>query len=161
MFKPYYGKCEGKQGKTEGCGKDGWITTNSRRLCQECEQKRKPKSIIPKVTEKKSQEINAANQYYRKAIAEHIVKHNGKCPCEECGINIDNPTGRNVSHIIPGSRRRDLYLHPRNNKILCKVGDGTGDKWGNSCHDKWEFGDRKSMKIYSECMKIKEEIWNQ
>lgn len=111
-----------------------------------------------KVSDKKKLSIKASENYYRIAIAAHIAQNKGKCPCEECGINIENPTGMNVSHILPGSgRTKSLYLHPDNHKILCKVGDNK-DNWGHSCHNVWEVGARDAMKIYEECLQIKEQL---
>jgi len=149
MFKPYYGKCEGKKGKTEGCGNNGWIKTNTRRLCDKCEStksgKRKP---IPKISPKQAKFIGDSKNYYRQQIAQHIAKNKGRCPCEECGVNIENPTGMNVSHILSSATHKELYHHPDNSNILCKVGDNPKD-WGASCHNKWESKDAHKMKIWA------------
>jgi hypothetical protein len=158
MFKPTIGICTGK-GEHTGCGQSGMIMTNSRRLCLSCEQKRKTKKPIKKMTDKKRENIKTSIQYYRIAIASHIASNMGKCPCEECGVNIENPSGMNVSHIIPQSVRADLYHNPLNHNILCKVGDDKRN-WSKSCHLQWENGNRSVMKIYANNMKIKEELLN-
>lgn len=147
MFKPYRGKCIGKPGKIEGCGNDGLITTNSRRLCTSCEAGRKPKKAIQPFSDKKKEKMKLSEDYYRIAIAKHIANNKGKCPCEECGVNIEQPEGMNVSHILPGSTYEELYLHELNHNILCKVGDDEND-WNKSCHNQWEFGDKEKMKIF-------------
>jgi hypothetical protein len=159
MFKPYYGKCEGKPNKQKGCGGTGWITTSSRLLCQNCENERKGENHlhIPKISPKKAAFILESKSYYRQKIAQHIAENKGRCPCEECGTNIINPTGMNVSHILHSSTHKELYLVPENSNILCKVGDNPKN-WGASCHNKWETGDKKSMKIYPKNMDVIEKL---
>lgn len=154
MFKPYRGKCIGKPGKIEGCGDDdGLIMTSSRRLCMKCEGNRKKKKPIQPFSAKKKEKMKQSEEYYRLAIARHIAKNKGKCPCEECGVNIENPEGMNVSHILPGSTYEELYLHELNHNILCKVGDDENN-WGKSCHNVWEYGEKEKMKIYPKNMEL-------
>lgn len=157
MFKPYKGICQGKPGKIEGCGKPGIITTNSRRLCQQCEAKRKPQKAIPKASAKGKINREKDEDYYRKAIAAAIVRTKGNLKCENCKVPIEEPTGMNVSHILPKSTHPELYHHPENHKILCKVGDDKDD-WGKSCHQTWETGEREKMPIYAEIMFIREKL---
>ena len=71
----------------------------------------------------------------------------GRCICEECNIEIKEPKGMNVSHIISKGSNVALYLEPLNSYVLCVP-----------CHQKWEFGDRVSMKIYPEAMERKERL---
>lgn len=156
MFKPSKGICKGNH-KQEGCGNYGIIMTSSRGLCQVCESKRKPKKQIKAITDKQKEKWVDRSAYYKKAIAKAIVEGKGKVICEECGVKIDNPTGMNVSHIISGSSRPDLYLHPENYNILCKVGDNPKN-WSHSCHVRWETGDKENMKIYPKNMETKERI---
>lgn len=58
MYKPQRGICTGTW-KHEGCGDLGMIMTNSRKLCQECESKRKPKKSIKQVSDRKRERIDS------------------------------------------------------------------------------------------------------
>jgi hypothetical protein len=58
MYKPQRAVCIGTW-KHEGCGDLGIIMTNSRKLCQECESKRKPKKAIKQVSSKKRDRIDS------------------------------------------------------------------------------------------------------
>lgn len=163
MFKPYYGKCEGKPNKQKGCGGKGWVMTSSRLLCRNCESERKGEiylRVIPKVSPKQAKFIGDSKNYYRQQIAKHIVRNMGKCPCEECGVEIINPTGMNVSHILSSATHKELYHHPDNSNILCKVGDNPKD-WGASCHNKWEGRDKTKMKVWAANQIIIEKLLNE
>lgn len=67
--------------------------------------------------------------------------------CEECHKNLDIPDYKTeigdpiptlFSHRTSKGARQDLRHDPENINLLCPT-----------CHHKWEFGNRRSMKIYS------------
>ena len=58
-------------------------------------------------------------QYYQQSIEANAEKNNGDVVCEECGIVITYPTGRNVCHVIGKGADIRLYHHPENHFILC------------------------------------------
>lgn len=62
--------------------------------------------------------------------------------CEECGMYLQNFSRGFVSHILTKGAYPSYRHDIRNVNILCQ-GPGT-----NQCHEKWEFGSRKSMKIW-------------
>lgn len=92
---------------------------------------------IAKVSDKRKKTMKEDKNYYRLAIAQSIVKNKGKCVCEECGVLIVEPSGMNVSHILSKGAWPEYYHHALNHNILCV-----------KHHYQWEFGDKKSMKIY-------------
>jgi hypothetical protein len=57
--------------------------------------------------------------------------------CEECGRYLVNFSPGYISHILSRGAHIDKAKDLRNVNILCF-----------ECHQKWEFGDRKKMKIY-------------
>lgn len=67
--------------------------------------------------------------------------------CKECGVYLPFFNPAFISHIISKGSHAGLKFHPRNHFILCF-----------NCHQKYEFGDRKSMKIYEEGERIKSEL---
>lgn len=143
MFKPHYGICKGTD-KYEGCGQNGLITTRSRGLCTLCESKRKTK---PTTAKKAPKNLVQNKEYYAQRITDNMIKNKGKCICEECGDEIKRPVGRNVSHIVGGGANTALYLESINSKILCL-----------KCEDIWTNGDKTKMKIYPECMEIRQQL---
>jgi uncharacterized protein with PIN domain len=100
------------------------------------EKKDNPKKI-KKVSDKQKSRIIANKSYYAQEIARHIEENNGSCPCENCNVEIINPTGSNVSHIIAGSANSALYHHPLNRFILC-----------HECERIWTNEDKTKLKIY-------------
>jgi hypothetical protein len=120
----------------------------SRNKCDKCKReeyyaktkenaKNKPKKEIKKVSFKQRKVIVDNKEYYQQEIMRHKEENKGNCPCENCGMLIENPSGRNVSHIIAGSANRALYHHPNNRFILC-----------NDCEYIWTNRDKTTMKIY-------------
>ena len=120
----------------------------SRNTCDSCKRteyaikaqeraKNKVKKPIKRVSDKQKGRIIANKDYYAQEIARHTEENKGCCPCENCGEEIDNPSGRNVSHIIAGSANSALYHHPLNRFILC-----------NRCESIWTNEDKTKLKIY-------------
>lgn len=60
--------------------------------------------------------------------------------CEECGKWLgDEPAWSYFSHILPKSHYNKLRYCKANIDLLCP-----------DCHHRWEFKDRKNMRVYSE-----------
>lgn len=81
--------------------------------------KAKPFKQSDKSKKKQMEAIKDANVYYKKAIAQNIINNKGKCLCDECGSEILNPTGSNVSHLISKGANAALYFHTLNHFIFC------------------------------------------
>jgi len=143
MFKPHYAICTGTE-KIKGCGNNGLIATNSRRLCTTCESRRRqPKSIL-KVSPRQREKIRENKQFY----ADFIENHPTKC-CDECGDIIRNPTGSNVSHIVAGGTNPAVYSDPQNAFLLCQT-----------CEGIWTTKDRTKMKLWPLAQSIRTEVLN-
>lgn len=125
-----------------GCGQMGYIWSQG---CIKGHGEAKP-TRIPKVTGGQKIKIGARQKYYQEAIQAFRLKY-GAVSCEECGVNIPLPSGRNVSHILAGSNAPEHYLHPLNHKILCSV-----------CEQVWTNGNRKEMRIWPECELLMQQI---
>lgn len=110
--------------------------------------------------EKKKRNGKTKDDLFYKTVIDTFRINNGHVFCENCGVIIENPTGGNVSHIISKGADTRLYHHVMNQFILCKIGDNKLD-WGNSCHLKWENGDRKEMRIYNEAVIRKEYLYQE
>lgn len=125
------------------CGNEDYIFSKGR--CKPCASKSYAKP--PKLSDKGKASVKANKIYYQVQIDTHKAKNKGKCICEECGKEIKEPKGNNVSHIISAGANKALYLEPLNSFILCV-----------QHHLQWEGGDRKSMNIYEEAMERKLEL---
>lgn len=117
-----------------GCGELGYIW--ARGFIKGHEKKDNVKRI-KKVSDKQKSRIIANKSYYAQEIARHLEENKGQCPCENCGVEIIEPSGRNVSHIISGSANSALYHHPLNRFILC-----------HDCERIWTNEDKTKLKIY-------------
>jgi len=117
-----------------GCGELGYIW--ARGFIKGHEKKDNVKRI-KKVSDKQKSRIIANKSYYAQEIARHLEENKGLCPCENCGVEIIEPSGRNVSHIIAGSANSALYHHPLNRFILC-----------HDCERIWTNEDKTKLKIY-------------
>jgi len=117
-----------------GCGELGYIW--ARGFIKGHENKGSVKRI-KKISDKQKNRIVANKSYYAQEIARHQEENKGQCPCENCGVEIINPSGRNVSHIIAGSSNSALYHHPLNRFILC-----------HDCERIWTNEDKTKLKIY-------------
>lgn len=152
------GICSGKDGRYPSCGNtDVYIVNKSTQECYMCNEARKraikqqkpPKNnnhVVLKAKEL-AQTIKERKEYYDWAIQENIKKNLGVCRCDECGEPINNPTGKNVSHLVSGGANQTLYLHPLNHFIF-----GNQLKF-DKCKCEQLFSDegkRESMKIYPE-----------
>lgn len=96
---------------------------------------KKPKQVKA-VFDKES--ANENKSYYAKAIFLNIKKNNGRCKCDECGEDINKPTGRNVCHIIGKGANTALYHDVRNHLVL-----GKGELFGE-CNCGWMFDESGS-----------------
>lgn len=102
---------------------------------------------LPKPLKKSSGITTDDVKYYKLAVAKNINENKGKCICKECGAQIINPTGRNVSHIVARGANPKLYHDITNHFILCF-----------ECEFTWTNGDRTTMKIYPESEKTREKL---
>lgn len=141
MIKPKIAKCL-------DCSKETYIYAKKR--CKDCYWKhnteskkdKKPKEDVLKKVEYKSKkfsekaltQIKKDNDFYKEIWAEreHI--------CEECGVYLGEVMNKVFMshHLTKGST--PTLRHDKNNiNLLCF-----------KCHQSWEFGDKKKMKIYNE-----------
>ena len=106
---------------------------------------------INKVSKKQQKQIVQNKEYYQDAIQRNIKRFNrGECICENCGTEIPNPTGRNVSHVIGAGANIFLYHDPINNFILCFICEGI---WTDN-----RGGSKGDMAIFPESERRKEEL---
>ena len=70
--------------------------------------------------------------------------------CEECGKPLPFINACNVSHILSRGAHPDKAHDPRNVNILCL-----------DCHNRWENGDRRSMRIWDKNERIIESLKNE
>lgn len=110
-----------------GCNTEQYIF--SRGYCQRCTPK--------KPVKKKNKNAKTNQDFYEMALLESKDK-----ACENCDCEIPFPTATNVSHIITKGANTFIRSHPLNYFYLC-----------HRCHDVYEFGDRKAMRIYEEAIK--------
>jgi hypothetical protein len=125
------------------CNTEDFIFSKGR--CKRCSSK--TWQTTPKTSDKTKANIKVNKIYYQMQIDTNKAINKGRCICEECNIEIKEPKGMNVSHIISKGSNVALYLEPLNSYVLCVP-----------CHQKWEFGDRASMKIYPEAMERRERL---
>lgn len=114
---------------------------------------KKPKPI-PKMSPKKKEHMKESGNYYRRAIAENIIKNKGRVCCDNCDKEIKNASGKNVSHIISSASNSTLYHHPLNHFIL-------GHALKDECNCEQQFSDqgkRHTMKIYQEFLTRHEQL---
>lgn len=88
---------------------------------------------------KQAQSIKHSKSYYALAIDSNRSANRGQCVCENCGKEIKNPEGKNVSHIVSKGANKELYLDPRNYFILCF-----------DCENIWTTRQKTKMAIYAE-----------
>lgn len=67
--------------------------------------------------------------------------------CEECGKPLRAYSSAYVSHILSRGAYPEMAHDPRNINMLCV-----------EHHHQWEFGDRKSMRIYNKNIKLIEHL---
>ena len=109
------------------CGKEDYIWSKGR--CKPCASK-SYKKLGP--SKKAKDKIDLDTKFYEEIWSEKPHY------CEEC----DKDLGKNwerymFSHILSKGSQPKLRHNKDNINILCL-----------ECHQKWEFGDKKSMKIY-------------
>lgn len=169
MIKPYIGTCK-------ECKRKEWIR-NSRGICVKCVYKKSHngKGEVEYLTEKENNKPKKIHKLSRKPIKStektlekrkktkdkdketYLKVFNSKPPvCEECNTSLpdifEDENGHIVmvgqySHILTKGAYPEFRHNPKNFNRLC-----------NTHHDVWEFGDRDSMNIYKENLKIIDEL---
>lgn len=100
---------------------------------------RKPSKPLKRTPLKKGNKNAKRNSdFYRKCWDSRQVKQ-----CENCGLPLLGYSATFISHILSKGAFPGLADHPLNWNLLCF-----------QCHQTYEFGDRKSMKIYPENERI-------
>src|SRR6187549_334801 len=56
--------------------------------------------------------------------------------CENCGLHIYNPSGKNVEHILPKRIFKSVATNDRNVLYLCSTFDRSDGKTG--CHEQYD-----------------------
>jgi hypothetical protein len=141
MLKPKIANCL-------DCFKETYIYAKKR--CKDCywkhnaegkKDKAPKKDILEKVewkgkkfSSKALEQIKKDNEFYKEIWAEreHI--------CEECGIHLGDVMNKVfMSHHLTKGSTPTLRYDKKNLNLLCF-----------GCHQNWEFGDKKKMRIYNE-----------
>lgn len=105
----------------------------SLRKCVDCIKPKRTRIKLKYTPVKpKNSKAKENSDYYRAMWERHSIKQ-----CEECGIYLQNYSASFISHIIPKGANTFLRSEPENHNLLCLT-----------CHNQWEFGDRKTMKIF-------------
>lgn len=116
------------------------VCNNSRPLwksnpptCKPCAlSSRKPLSKKSRLNAKTKQKIDADTRFYKEIWNERPHK------CEECGVYLGEQWKRFMfSHILSKGAHPKLRHDKQNINVLCL-----------EHHQQWEFGNRKTMKIY-------------
>jgi ribosomal protein L37E len=116
-----------KKKKCKECGNDSYIWSKGR--CKKCAS-RSYKGIGPSKNVK--EKIDLDTKFYEEIWSERPHY------CEECDKGLGNKWERYMfSHILSKGSQPKLRHVKENINILCL-----------ECHQKWEFGDKKSMDIY-------------
>ena len=125
--------------------------------CPSCSMKKrnakskaKGKKSLPskKAIKKRTSEISKFREFAERVWNKAKHPETGEVYCENCpdtllGIDFDpHRHGKCISHIKSKGAAPDLYYVEENVNILCPA-----------CHNQYEFGDRKSMKIWPEIEK--------
>ena len=111
-------------------------TEGSIRSYQDFDRK-KAKNPIPKVSSKQGK----INNEFEKLKAQ--IEHDRDPWCESCG----SPNNLDPSHLIPKSKRKDLFLDPNNISVQCR-----------SCHEALEHLDVFKIRKFRNLNKILEYI---
>lgn len=137
---------------TCGCGQEGYYWIRGFLKGHSPKEKGGRVSFKKTISPKRVEKINEDKNYYRQAIARNIVANKGKCLCDECGDEISNAKGSNVSHIISKGANPVLYHDMDNHFILC---NNLKDK--GKCEQLFsDEGKRSTMKIYPIFLERKE-----
>jgi len=154
------------------CGNNFPIVNKKYHLCQKCNWQRLHPGEKPKVYElkrspiktklhsngqlkrikqrsaKSAEVLRADEQTYEAVLERHLNNNWSRCSCEECGQELldyfRDEEGKIVqrwrySHILTKQAYPELRHNVDNFNILCI-----------HHHNQWEFGDKKSMKIFGE-----------
>ena len=109
------------------CGKQDYIFSKGR--CKYCASKSYKK---PGPSKNAKEKIDLDTAFYKELWSERF--HH----CEECGKDLGSKWERYMfSHILSKGSQPKLRHNKDNVNILCL-----------ECHQRWEFGNKKSMKIY-------------
>lgn len=87
-------------------------------------------------------DISKANEKFYRWMWEHKPHY-----CEETMRPLSKYSAIYISHILTRGAHPDMATDPRNVNILC-----------GAMHNKWEFGDRKTMRIYRKNQRIIEKL---
>ena len=129
-----------KTGICSSCEHETRIYHSKNMLCFYCWKKSKigtwspmgKGSPIKKISRKGKETIKKDNEFYSKIWK----KCNGKC--EECNKDLGITFNKSyISHILSKGAYPSLRHNEKNINVLCF-----------ECHQQWEFGDRKEMRIY-------------
>lgn len=129
------------------CG-DNKPVANSRGICIDCVYKNNHNGMSRyevSFSKKKKTNDNRSNMLKRDKLFYLLCFRNKKQICEECGKKLppvfEDENGivaiYRYSHILPKSTYPRLRHNLDNINILCF-----------DCHYRWDFGDKKKMKIY-------------
>lgn len=109
-----------------------------RGLCSKCYRKQ----LKPVKRGNKNAKKN--HDYYKRAWDSHENK-----VCEECGIGLVSYSPAYISHVITKGANISLAYDISNHLLLCL-----------NCHHRYEFGDRKTMRIHEKAEQIKLSLMN-
>lgn len=114
----------------------------------------------PLIDERFPMDINLRREIQREKFGKNNAEGNRKfykfcienLPhiCAECGRYIEHPSAVNISHRLSRGAHPAVSHDPRNVDFLCF-----------SCHQRYENGDRKGMKIYAKVEKMIEKLKNE
>ena len=150
----YYDMKRYKEGKCSECGNEGPIAYVKEQLCSYCNRRRHARNYAKKdkkvyilkrspikPSKRRAKSIKNDNAFY-----EEVWNSKPHC-CEECHKSLPVFNKSYISHIISKGSNVAFRHDKRNINILCF-----------SCHQQWEFGDKRSMRIYSKNSKIIEDL---
>ena len=126
---------ERKKKICRGCGELSFLW--ARKMCKACDYKENPPKSDIKRTAIKYKKRETGELEFMKMVWEASA-HN----CEECGVYLPEFSPAFISHILSKGAAGEHRLNPVNVNILCYAH-----------HQQWEFGDKKSMKIFPKNMK--------
>lgn len=118
MYKPQKGICTGTW-KHKGCGDEGIIMTNSRKLCQKCESDRKPKKAIKQVSTKRRERIDSGESEMPFFLALWATRPHVCVVCKD--YLGEEPKPSYFSHILPKSAFPAFRLLDVNVVLKCEV----------------------------------------
>jgi hypothetical protein len=114
----------------KNCEREDYIWSHGR--CKPCSIKNSKKGRLIGLSKSAKKKIDQDKKFYEELWLERPHY------CEECDKDLgENWAKYMFSHILSKGSQPKLRHNKDNINILCL-----------ECHQKWEFGDKKSMKIY-------------